>query len=182
MNTFLLVFVAAAVVWTVVAFNRLVARRNLHRSAWSDIDVQLLRRHELVPQLVDVVRAHAAHEKDTLTTVAELRSRAMRESSPAELGRIESALEHALHGVFALKESYPGLRASELFLQLQHNLADIEEQVHFARRFYNGAVRSYNTTLLRVPDVIIARLFRFRPAEFYQAEEAERVMVNVELG
>jgi LemA protein len=135
-----------------------------------------------VPQLVEVVRAHAAHEKDTLTEAAELRSRAMRESSPAELGRIESALEHALRGIFALREAYPELRASELFLQLQHDLDHIEEQVHFARRFYNGAVRSYNTTLLRVPDVIVARLFRFRPAEFYQAEEAERVMVSVDLG
>lgn len=182
MNTFLLIFVVVAVAWTVMTFNRLVAGRNLHRSAWSDIDVQLVRRHELVPRLVEVVSGYAAHEQDTLVAAAELRDDAMRSTTPAELGRVESALEQALHGIFALKESYPALRASELFLQLQHDLADIEEQVQHARRFYNGAVRRYNTARLRVPDVIVARLFRFGPAEFFQADDGERALVDVELG
>jgi LemA protein len=167
--------------WAVSVFNRLVRLRNQMRTAWADIDVQLTRRHDLVPQLVAAVKGYAGHEKAVLETVTELRAQAMQQTSPSRLGEVESALEQALTRLFALKEAYPDLKASGNFLQLQRDLVDVEEHLQYARRFYNGAVRDNNDAVQRVPDTAVARLFGFGGGEFYQARKEERSAVQVQL-
>jgi len=179
-------WIAAAVTlllagWAVYVFNRLVRLRNQMRGAWADIDVQLTRRHDLVPQLVTAVQAYAGHEKAVLAAVTELRAQALEQTSPARLGEVESALERALSRLFALQEAYPELKASDNFLQLQRDLVEVEEHLQYARRFYNGAVRDYNDAVQRVPDLVVARLFTFHGGEFYQARSEERSAVQVQL-
>jgi len=180
-NTILLLLVAALTAGAIFIFNRLVRLRNLTRAAWADIDVQLKRRHDLVPQLVTAVQAYAGHERGVLAAVTELRSQAESLNSPARLGEVEAALEQSLRQLFALREAYPELKASDNFAQLQRDLVDVENQLQYARRFYNGAVRDYNTAIQRVPDVAIARGFGFAEVEFFQASPAERQSVGVEL-
>lgn len=171
----------AVIVWAVVVFNRLVRLRNQMRSAWADIDVQLKRRHDLVPQLVAAVKGYAGHERGTLEKVTELRTQAVSLRSPSRLGEVESALEKALAGVMVLQEAYPNLKANETFLQLQRDLVEVEDHLQYARRFYNGSVRDYHNGIQRVPDVAIARAFGFGPAEFFQASDEDRPAVAVEL-
>ncbi len=171
----------AAVVWAAFAYNRLVHLRNQMRNGWADIDVQLTRRHDLVPQLVSAVKGYMGHERGVLTAVTELRAQAVALTSPARLGKVEGALEQALDRLFALKEAYPDLKASENFLQLQRDLVKVEDNLQYARRFYNGAVRDYNTAVQRMPDTIVARGFGFTEGEFYQAGEEDRRPVEVDL-
>ncbi len=180
---FLVVAVAALllIAWAVMAFNRLVRLRNQVRTAWADVDVQLIRRHDLVPSLVTAVQAYAGHEQAVLATVTELRGQAMAAQAPGKLGDIESALERGIGRLLALQEAYPDLKASENFAQLQRDLVQVEEQLQYARRFYNGAVRDLNDAVQRVPDLFVARTFGFDNAEFFQAEEAGRAAVKVEL-
>jgi LemA protein len=173
--------VALVVIWLVFAYNRLVRLRNQARTAWADIDVQLTRRHDLVPQLVAAVKGYAGHEQAVLQAVTELRSQAVQLRSPARLGEVESALEQALTRLLALQEAYPDLKASDNFLQLQRDLVEVEEHLQYARRFYNGAVRDYNDTVQRIPDVVIANAFGFATAEFYQARDEERPAVPVQV-
>jgi LemA protein len=167
--------------WVGYVFNRLVRLRNQAYGAWADIDVQLTRRHDLVPQLVAAVKAYAGHEQVVLAAVTELRAQALQQTSPVRLGEVESALEQALGRLFALKEAYPDLKASANFLQLQRDLVEVEEHLQYARRFYNGAVRDYNDAIQRVPDLLVARSFAFREREFYQAQVKERPAVAVQL-
>ena len=168
--------------WAVFAFNRLVRLRNQVRTAWADVDVQLIRRHDLVPSLVTAVQAYAGHEQAVLTAVTELRAQAMQAQAPGTLGTIESALQEGIGRLLALREAYPDLKASENFAQLQRDLVEVEEQLQYARRFYNGAVRDLNDGVQRVPDLLVARTFGFRDAEFFQADDAGRAAVKVELG
>jgi LemA protein len=176
-----LLIVAAIAIWFVFLYNRLVRLRNQVRTAWADIDVQLTRRHDLVPQLVSAVRGYASHEAAVLQAVTDLRSQAMALKSPTQLGEVETQLEQALSRILALKEAYPDLKASENFSQLQRDLVKVEETLQYARRFYNGAVRDYNVGVQRVPDVVLARAFGFSEAEFYQARDEERPNVQVQL-
>ena len=173
--------VAALLVWAVLIYNRLVRLRNQVRTAWADIDVQLTRRHDLVPQLVTAVKGYAGHEKAVLEAVTELRAQALAEKSPARLGKVESALEEAMTRLLALQEAYPDLKASENFLALQRDLVDVENHLQYARRFYNGAVRDYNDAVQRVPDLVVARGFAFESGEFYQAESEQRAAVAVRM-
>lgn len=173
--------VAGALAWAMVAFNRLIRLRNQARTAWADIDVQLHRRHDLVPALVAAVKAYAGHEQATLESVAQLRSRAMEAATPGPLGRTEAALESAIGRLVALKEAYPELKANDNFAQLQRDLVEVEDQLQYARRFYNGAVRDYNDAIQRVPDLIIAGACGFRAAEFFQAEAPARAAPEVQL-
>ena len=159
-----LLLLAGLVAWAVLAYNRLVRLRNQWRTAWADIDVQLQRRHDLVPRLVSAVGAYAKHERATLDAVTELRAR-----------------EQALGRLVAVVEAYPDLKASHNFLQLQRDLVEVEEHLQYARRFFNGAVRDYNTAIERVPDVLVARGFGFAPAEFFQAGAEEHAAVRVDL-
>lgn len=177
----LTLIVLAALVWGGFAFNRLVHLRNQVQNAWADIDVQLRRRHDLIPQLVSAVQGYMGYEKGVLTTVTELRSQAVALTSPAKLGPVEGALEKALTQLFALKEAYPDLKASENFLQLQRDLVAVEDNLQYARRFYNGAVRDYNTSIERFPNVLFARGFGFNEREFFSAADEDRAAVNVEL-
>lgn len=167
--------------WAVWAYNRLIRLRNQVRTAWADIDVQLTRRHDLVPSLVAAVKAYAGHESAVLQAVTELRAQAVALKTPAKLGEVESSLEQALGQLLALKEAYPDLKANQNFAQLQRDLVGVEEQLQYARRFYNGAVRDYHDGIQRVPDAVIARGFGFREAEFFQAGDEQRAAVNVEL-
>ncbi|MCO5095069.1 MAG: LemA family protein [Xanthomonadaceae bacterium] len=174
-------FIAGVLVWVAIAFNRLVRLRNQVRTAWADIDVQLHRRHDLVPSLVAAVRAYAGHEQATLESVAQARSRAMSATTPTPQGRAETELEAGIGRLLALRESYPELKASGNFAQLQRDLVAVEDQLQYARRFYNGAVRDYNDAIQRVPDVLIARIFSFLPGEFFQAEAPARTAPEVQL-
>ncbi|MCL1634255.1 LemA family protein [Luteimonas sp. SX5] len=167
--------------WGAWVFNRLVRLRNQVNTAWADIDVQLTRRHDLVPALVAAVKAYAGHESAVLQAVTQLRAQAVAQKGRARLGEVESSLEQALGNLLALKEAYPDLKANENFAQLQRDLVDTEEQLQYARRFYNGAVRDYRDGIQRVPDVLIARGFGFREAEFFQAEDESRAAVRVEM-
>jgi len=173
--------VVALLVWAIFIYNRLVRLRNQVRTAWADIDVQLTRRHDLVPQLVTAVKGYAGHEKAVLEAVTELRARALAEKSPARLGEVESALEQAMTRLFALQEAYPDLKASENFLALQRELVEVEDHLQYARRFYNGSVRDYNDAVQRVPDLVVARGFAFSGGEFYQAESEQRAAVQVRM-
>ena len=152
-----------------VVFNELVGARNQVRAAWSDIDVQLTRRHDLVPQLVASVQGYASYERATLTTLTELRARAVSAASLADKAQVEGELAQQIDRIFALQERYPDLKASENFLALQRELVEIEDHLQHARRFYNGSVRDLNTKIERFPSLIIARLAAFRPAEFFRS-------------
>ena len=169
MEIVLIVLAAAALGWAAFAFNRLVRLRNQVKAGWSDIDVQLMRRHDLVPRLVEAVRAYAGHEASVLESVTALRAEAMRTRSPAALAGVEEALGHAVARLLLVREAYPELQASAVFLQLQRDLVDVEDHLQYARRFYNGAVRDFNDGVQKVPDMIVAKLAGFAPAEYFRA-------------
>lgn len=168
-----LILIAAAVViaWAVVGYNLLVRDRSRVAQAWSDVDVQLTRRHDLVPQLVKLVQHYAAYERALLENVATLRARGAQEPSPGARGALEGSLGSGMHRLIALAESYPELKASENFLDLQQKLADTENQIQYARRYYNGSVNNLSTRIESFPDLLIARLFAFRQAEYFELEE-----------
>jgi len=182
-QTVLLVVIALAVVmglWVVLAFNRLVRRRNLMREGWSGIDVQLKRRRNLIPNLVETVKAYSRHEKDVLAKVTELRSQGGGEDIKQTATR-ENALTDQLKMLFALAESYPKLKADVNYRQLMDHLADIEDQIQYARRYYNGAVRDYNIGVESFPSNTVARLFSFRLADFFEIVTAtDRAAPKVE--
>ena len=163
----------------VVLYNRLVRARNRVDTAWSDIDVQLQRRHDLVPRLVTAVDAYAKYERATLEAVTELRSEAMRHTDIDARGEAEHELSSGVHNLMALAESYPDLKANENFLKLQHELVETENYLQFARRYYNGSVREYNTMTETVPSNIIAGLFGFGERSFFQ--KASDDVANVPL-
>lgn len=160
--------VLVAVAAIVFLFNDMVAARNQVRAAWSDIDVQLTRRHDLVPQLVAAVHGYADYERATLSTVTELRTRAMAAASMTDKAQAEGQLAQQINRILALQERYPDLKASENFLQLQRDLVDIEDHLQYARRFYNGSVRDLNNRIETFPSLFIARLASFKPAEFFR--------------
>lgn len=168
--------ILAPAVWL---YNRLVADRNLVRQGYADIDVQLKRRADLVPQLVEAVRAYAAHEKALLTSVAELRSAALAAGRLDERFSHERELGERLQSLVLLQENYPQLKADANFRDLSAKLVDIEDALQYARRFYNGAVKQYLTRIESFPDNLMARLFRFQPMPFF--ETADRAAVKVAL-
>ena len=160
------IVVVAAVVFV---FNDLIAARNQVRAAWSDIDVQLTRRHDLVPQLVAAVQGYASYERATLTTLTELRTRGVSAASLGDKAEIEGELGRQIDRILALQERYPDLKASQNFLALQNDLVAIEDHLQYARRFYNGAVRDFNTKIETFPSLMVARAMAFRPAEFFRS-------------
>lgn len=158
----------AIAAWALLAYNRLVRARNRVATAWSDIDVQLQRRHDLVPNLVAAVEQYARYERATLEAVTELRAEAMRRSEIGARGDAEERLGEGVQRLLAVAERYPDLKASEGFLDLQDQLVDTENYLQFARRYYNGSVRDYNTMTESVPSNIVATLFKFEPREYFQ--------------
>ena len=181
MFTALVVIGLVVLLWAAFAFNRIVRLRNQARTAWADIDVQLKRRHDLVPQLVAAVRGYSGYERGVLTTVTELRNQALSIKSPAKLGTTETALAKGVLQLLAVQEAYPDLKSNQNFLQLQRDLVGVEDNLQYARRFYNGAVRDFNTSLERFPDMLIAHAAGFTEKEFFSAEEEDRPVVNVDL-
>jgi LemA protein len=162
-----------------VAYNGLVRRRNRVDSTWSDIDVLLRRRHDLVPNLVSAVSGYAGHEQAALRTVADTRAAAIGAHGPAARGEQESALEVGVKSVLAVAEAYPDLKASASFVELQRQLGATEDGLEHARQFYNDSVFGYNTAIQTLPSSIVAALFGFRVRQFFQAAQAERASVSV---
>ena len=149
-------------------YNRLVRDRNRVAAAWSDIDVQLQRRHDLVPQLVNAVRKYASYEKATLEAISELRAEAMQATDIAGRGRVEEQLGSGVSRLLALAESYPDLKANQNFINLQKELVETEDYLQFARRYYNGSVKALNTRIETVPNNLIAGWFKFLKREYFQ--------------
>lgn len=172
---------ALVLVVAVYLFNRLVRLRNEVDTGWSNIDVQLRRRNELIPNLVETVKGYAAHERGVLQAVTEARAAVARASTPGEAGAADSLLGQALGRLFAVAEAYPDLKASQNFLQLQADLTDTEDKIAAARRYYNATVLAYNTATQTFPSLLLAGPFGFRPREFFAADEADRAPVAVEL-
>jgi LemA protein len=175
-----LVVVVLVVLYVVGMYNGLVGLRVRADNAWSDIDVQLKRRHDLVPNLVETVKGYAGHERQTLEAVIEARNRAVTAQGPAARSEAEGALTASLRQLFALAESYPQLRAVESFTQLQAQLSQIEDTVQNARRYYNAVVRDLNTRIVQFPSNLVAGMFSIQPREFFQLDApAERDVPKV---
>ena len=178
MTVFIIIILILAV-WVVFSYNKLVRDKNRVEAGWSDIDVQLRRRHDLIPNLVKTTKQYAAYEQSVLSVITELRSESMQmeDLSGRNFTRkadVENKLAACLFKVQALVEDYPDLKADQSFLELQQQLVEVEEHLQFARRYYNGAVRNLNTRVESFPDLIVARAFGFIQAEFFQLE-AERM-------
>lgn len=156
-----------------VLYNRLIRLRNTAESSWSDIDVQLKKRYNLVPNLVGTVKAYAKHEKEVFTRVTEARNAAMQAGSPDEAGPKENMFKETLKSLFAVAEAYPELKANDNFLRLQGQFQELENNIEAARRYYNAVVRDYNTMTESVPTNIIASMFGIKRKEFFELESAE---------
>ncbi|KMY66901.1 membrane protein [Desulfocarbo indianensis] len=166
--------------WLIAIYNGLVRKRNLVREGWSGIDVQLKRRNDLIPNLVETVKGYASHEKETLENVTQLREKSMQAQAPAEKGRVEGMLSGALGKLLAVAENYPDLKANQNFMELQTALAEIEDQIQFARRYYNGAVRDLNIAVESFPSNLVAGAFSFKQAEFFELDDpGERAVPKV---
>jgi LemA protein len=175
MTIILVLAVVAVIAFAVIGIYNGLVRLNVQvDNAWSDIDVQLKRRHDLIPNVVETVKGYASHERQTLEAVVNARARAVsaQGAGPAERGQAEGALTSALRGLFALAESYPQLRATENFAQLQATLATIEDAVQNARRYYNAVVRDLNTRVQQFPSNLIAGMFGFKNREFFEIPDA----------
>ena len=171
---------ALLVVVAISLYNSLVGLRVRADAAWSDIDTQLKRRHDLVPNLVETVKGYAAHERGVFQEVTEARSRAMAAATPAQAAQAEGLLTQALGRLFAVAEAYPELKANQNFLSLQQTLAETEDAIAGSRRGYNSVVQDLNTRIQTVPSNIIAGMFNFRPRDFFEIQEAaERAVPEV---
>ena len=175
----LMVVLAVLAGGAVVLYNRLVQMRERVDASWADIDVQLKRRHDLIPNLVETVKGYATHERDTLERVIQARNAAMTARGPDEQGRAESALASSLRSIFALSEAYPDLKANQNFRQLQDSLTSLEDHIQRARSTYNRYVRDYNTSTRQVPTDLVATAFAFRAREVFEIGEAERAAPQV---
>lgn len=178
-----LAIVAVIIIWAVAIYNRFVTLTNRVREAWSDIDVQLKRRYDLIPNLVETVKGYAAHEAGTLTKVTEMRTRAMNATTPAQKEEAENMLSGALKSLFAVSENYPTLKANENFVALQNELSDTENKIQAARRFYNSVVQDLNTKLSSFPSNLIGNSFGFKQSDFFQLgadEQAAKEPVKVQ--
>lgn len=171
------VAIAVLYVWSI--YNGLATGKVRIKEAFSGIDVQLKRRVDLVPNLVESVKGYASHEKELLEKVTEARTSLMKATTPAQKAQSDNMLSGALKSIFAVSENYPDLKASQNFLKLQEELSDIEAKIAYSRQFYNSNVRDYNATLANFPSGAIGRTFGFKEEEFFEAEEGERKPVKV---
>jgi LemA protein len=173
-----IVVLVALVLW--LGFNGIVRRRNRVDNAWSQIDVQLKRRHDLIPNLVETVKGYAAHERGTFEAVTNARANAINAQGPAEQAQAENVLSGALKSLFAVAEAYPDLKASQNFLALQEELTSTEDKIAYARQFYNDSVLDYNTRIQTFPGVLIAGMFHFDKRQFFDAEPGDTEPVQVQ--
>ncbi len=170
---YILIAVGLALVWLWLTYNKLVSGRNRTGEAWADIDVQLKRRYDLIPNLVETVKGYAGHERELLEKVTQARSQAMGASTPAQHSQAENALSQTLKSLFAVAESYPDLKANQNFAKLQDELSDTENKIQAARRFYNGNVRDFNTSLQVFPTNLVAGWFGFTAQDFFELDERD---------
>ena len=176
----ILAIVVIVVLWVIVSFNGLVVLKNRAKEAWADIDVQLKRRYDLIPNLVETVKGYATHEKELFEKVTQARANAMNAQGAAAKGDAENMLSGTLKSLFAVSEAYPDLKASQNFLALQNELTDTEDKIQAARRFYNTNVRDLNIKIESFPDNVLANAFGFKEMELFQtANETERQPVAV---
>lgn len=162
---------AALILWVIFTYNRLIAFVNRGKEAWADIDVQLKRRYDLIPNLVDTVKGYAAHEKSVFEEVTKARSQAMQAEGAQDQAEAENMLTGALKSLFAVSENYPDLKANENFMNLQNELTDTENKIQAARRFYNTVVQELNTAMETFPTNLIVGMFKFETREFFELEE-----------
>jgi len=186
MGTWIVVAIVIIVVgWLVLTYNGLVTARNRTQEAWSEIDVELKRRHDLIPNLVNTVQGYMGHERGTLEAVTNARAAAVSAGAsgdPAKIGQAENMLSQSLRSLFAVSENYPDLKAISAFTNLQETLTATEDKIEFSRRFYNGNVRDYNIKLQTLPTSLIAGALGFKPFAFFQADEADRAVPQVNFG
>ncbi len=166
--------VAVVVLWVVFTYNGFITLKNRAQEAWADIDVQLKRRYDLIPNLIETVKGYAAHEREALQNVTEARSKAMQAGTLAEHAQAENMLTDTLKSLFAVAEAYPDLKANQNFLELQRELSDTENKIQAARRFYNQNVMALNTGLEQFPGNIIGGGFKFEKREFFELSESEQ--------
>ena len=180
-STIILIVIGIVILWAIVAYNGFVRLRYRVKEAWSDIEVQLKRRYDLIPNLVETVKGYAAHETSAFENVTKARSAAMGAHTPQEHAQTENMLTGALKSLFAVAEAYPDLKANTNFLELQRELSDTENKIQAARRFYNGNVKDMNTRVEQFPTNLIAGAFGFGKDEFFDLDEApaERELVKV---
>jgi LemA protein len=180
-----IVIVVLAVLFFVFAYNGLIRLRNRVDQAWSQIGVQLERRHDLIPNLVETVKGYAAHERQTLEAVVQARNAAVQaqqsaQSGPAQQAQAENVLTGALRQLFALAEAYPDLKANQNFLNLQEELTSTEDRISYARQFYNDSVQNYNTGIQTFPRNLLAGMFNFQARQFFQAEQGSEEVPRVQ--
>ncbi len=166
--------VALIVIVAIVSYNRFVSQRNLIRDSWANIDTELRRRYDLIPNLIETVKGYAAHEKETLENVTKARAMAVAAQDPEAAAQADNILTAALRQLFAVSENYPNLKANENFLQLQNELANTEDRIQTSRRFYNANVRDYNRRVQSFPSMIIAKFGKFTAEKFFEIDEAMR--------
>mgnify|MGYP001570926060 FL=1 len=178
-GTIIIIVIAVIVLWVIAVFNGLIRLKNRTDEAWSDIDVQLKRRYDLIPNLIETVKGYAAHERQLFENVTNARTKAMGAQGAEEKGKAENMLSGTLKTLFAVAENYPQLKANENFLQLQNELSDTENKIQAARRFYNGNVRDLNIKIETFPSKIIAGMLGFKKREFFAADESEKAVPQV---
>ena len=178
---YLFIVLAVIILWVIFAFNGLVSLRNRAREAWADIEVQLKRRYDLIPNLVNTVKGYATHESSAFENVTKARSAAMGAGSMTDKGQAENMLAGALKSVFAIAEAYPDLKANTNFLSLQNELSDTENKIQSARRFYNANVRDLNTKVEMFPGNIVAGIFHFAKMEFFDLGDNDAAQNPVEV-
>jgi len=179
MNTLILLIVFVVLAWIVISYNGFIQLTNRANEAWSDIDVQLKRRFDLIPNLVTTVKAYAKHEKTVFEEVTQARVKAMNASSVHDKDVANGAVKDAVGKILAIAENYPTLMASDNFKKLQDELTDTEDTIASARKYYNGTVRNLNIKIHSFPDMLIASVAGFKPREFFEADEEERGAVDV---
>ena len=176
----ILVLIVLVVVLAIATYNRLISSRNRVDNAWSQIDVQLKRRHDLIPNLVETVKGYAAHERGTFEAVTNARANAINAQSPAEQAQAENVLSGALKSLFAVAEAYPDLKANQNFLNLQEELTATEDRIAYSRQFFNDSVLSYNNAIQTFPRNLLAGMFNFEKREFFDAEPEASGPVQVQ--
>lgn len=172
MDIILAIVALSIILWGIVCYNMLVRDKNRALAAWSDIEVQLKRRHDLIPKLVEAVRQYAGFEQATLSTITELRTRSETVLDVGGKGAVEANIGSGILRVFALAEQYPDLKANQGFLSLQRDIVDVEGNIQYARRYYNGAVKAYNVRIDSFPDLLVARFFGFTHGEYFEIDDS----------
>ena len=176
----LLIVVAVVVVWFIATYNGFINLKNKVENGWAQIDVQLKRRYDLIPNLLETVKGYAAHEKEIFEHLGELRAKAMGATSVKDIGEANNQITQTLKSLFAVAENYPELKANENFIRLQEELTNTENKIAFSRQFYNDMVMEYNAKQQRIPDVLIARMMNLTSKEYYPIEEEARGPVKVQ--